>query len=111
MLVFVCSCNALTDKEVIAACRDNARSPAAVYRCLGCRPRCGTCLKTIQKLFADVQREHLAPSEIAERLFADPVAGSAEAEIGCSERCADCPNAVLMSEAETPALAEIDADR
>lgn len=72
-----------------------------MYRCLGCRPRCGTCLKTIQKLFADVQREHLAPNEIADRLFADPIADSAEDEIGCTERCEGCPNAILLSDVQT----------
>lgn len=103
--MFVCSCNALTDKEVIAACRGSARSPAAVYRCLGCRPRCGTCLKTIQKLFADVQRERLGPSEIAERLFADPGSETTEPEVGCAERCAGCPNAVLVTDDDDAAPA------
>ncbi|WP_293721530.1 bacterioferritin-associated ferredoxin [Stappia sp.] len=54
LLVIVCSCNVLTDKELRRAARElqsgperSVVTPGAVFRALGKRPRCGGCFKTI----------------------------------------------------------------
>ena len=52
--MIVCSCNVLSDGDVLAACRnpgpDCPRTPAQVYQCLGCRPECGHCARTIRAI-------------------------------------------------------------
>jgi bacterioferritin-associated ferredoxin len=50
--MIVCSCNVLTDGEVRACLRGPAcpRTPAEVYRCLGCSPECGHCARTIRAI-------------------------------------------------------------
>ena len=49
--MIVCSCNVLSDGDVRACLNpgpDCPRTPAQVYRCLGCSPECGHCARTIR---------------------------------------------------------------
>jgi bacterioferritin-associated ferredoxin len=48
--MIVCSCNVLTDGDVRACLKGSGcpRTPAEVYRCLGCSPECGHCARTIR---------------------------------------------------------------
>jgi len=51
--VIVCSCNVLSDRDVRACMNpgpDCPRTPAQVYRCLGCSPQCGRCARTIRAI-------------------------------------------------------------
>ena len=52
--MIVCSCNVLSDGDVLAACRnpgpDCPRTPAQVYQCLGCSAECGRCARTIRAI-------------------------------------------------------------
>ena len=50
--MIVCSCNVLTDHDVRAAVRTEARprSTGQVYGCLGCSAQCGRCARTIRKI-------------------------------------------------------------
>jgi bacterioferritin-associated ferredoxin len=50
--MIVCSCNVLTDGEVRACLGGPGcpRTPAEVYRCLGCSPECGHCARTIRAI-------------------------------------------------------------
>jgi bacterioferritin-associated ferredoxin len=51
--VIVCSCNVLSDGQIRQCLRpgpDCPATPAQVYRCLGCGPRCGRCAKTIRAI-------------------------------------------------------------
>ncbi|WP_112663727.1 (2Fe-2S)-binding protein [Microvirga flavescens] len=51
--MIVCSCNVLSDGDVKACLNpgpDCPRTPAQVYRCLGCSPQCGRCVRTIRAL-------------------------------------------------------------
>jgi bacterioferritin-associated ferredoxin len=66
--MIVCSCNVLSDGDVLAACRnpgpDCPRTPAQVYRCLGCSPECGHCARTIRRLMDEalaVAADHPTP--------------------------------------------------
>ncbi len=46
--MYVCLCHALTDRQVRATIdQGGARSPAQVYRQLGCKPRCGKCVPCV----------------------------------------------------------------
>ena len=51
--MIVCSCNRLSDGDVRGCLGDGPgcpRTPAQVYRCLGCRPECGHCARTIRAI-------------------------------------------------------------
>jgi bacterioferritin-associated ferredoxin len=51
--VIICSCNRLTEAQVRAALShpvEAPRSAGRVYGCLGCKPNCGRCLITIQRI-------------------------------------------------------------
>jgi bacterioferritin-associated ferredoxin len=51
--VIVCSCNVLSDGDVRACLNPGPNcplTPAQVYRCLGCRPECGHCARTIRAI-------------------------------------------------------------
>ena len=85
--MIVCSCNVLSDGDVKACLRpgpDCPRTPAQVYRCLGCSPDCGRCVRTIRAIMDKALAE--AATEAA------PV---------CSRGC--CP-AVLEKAAAEPTL-------
>ncbi|WP_298956788.1 (2Fe-2S)-binding protein [uncultured Methylobacterium sp.] len=49
--MIVCSCNVLSDGQVRACLLPGPgcpRTPAQVYACLGCSPKCGRCARTIR---------------------------------------------------------------
>ncbi len=51
--MIVCSCNVLSDNDVRGCLNPGAecpRTPAQVYRCLGCSPQCGRCARTIRSI-------------------------------------------------------------
>jgi bacterioferritin-associated ferredoxin len=48
--MIICSCNVLTDREVRTMVTTAVRLPTTtgqVYKCLGCRPKCGRCARSI----------------------------------------------------------------
>jgi bacterioferritin-associated ferredoxin len=57
--VIVCSCNVLSEAEILATLQSEEsgrpRSPVQAYRCLGCAPRCGRCLITVRALLAEAR--------------------------------------------------------
>jgi bacterioferritin-associated ferredoxin len=82
--MIVCSCNVLSDGDVKACLRPGPgcpRTPAQVYRCLGCSPNCGRCVRTIR--------------EIMDRALAE-----AQSESGCGASC--CPVGLEHAAAEPP---------
>ena len=51
--MIVCSCNVFSDGEVRSCLTPGPgcpKTPAQVYRCLGCRPECGHCARTIRSI-------------------------------------------------------------
>ena len=51
--MIVCSCNVFSDRDVRGCLNpgpDCPTTPAQVYRCLGCGPKCGRCAATIRTL-------------------------------------------------------------
>lgn len=47
--MYICICNALSDRQLSAAAT-GARSVAEVFRCCGSRPQCGKCLPDVARL-------------------------------------------------------------
>jgi bacterioferritin-associated ferredoxin len=45
--VYICNCNALTDKQIAAAVAAGAERPRDVYAACGCQAQCGCCTSTI----------------------------------------------------------------
>jgi len=41
--MYVCHCNALSDRQLIQAVREGANRPYDVYAACGCRAQCGSC--------------------------------------------------------------------
>lgn len=50
--MYLCICNALTDRQVAQALAGAAR-PADVHQACGCRAQCGACVKTLLALLRD----------------------------------------------------------
>ena len=46
--MYVCICNAFTEKQVSVAIGAGISSPAGVFRHLGCVPQCGKCVPTVR---------------------------------------------------------------
>jgi bacterioferritin-associated ferredoxin len=57
--MIVCSCRVLTDKDFASTLESEQpgrpRSAIEAYRCLGCGPDCGRCLKTVKMILADAR--------------------------------------------------------
>jgi bacterioferritin-associated ferredoxin len=45
--MYICICNALTERHVTAVLDQDVRTPSAVYRRLDCVPQCGKCVSEI----------------------------------------------------------------
>jgi len=48
--MYICLCNALTDRDVRAGCENSGGSVAMVYRTLGCQPQCGKCVPLVRQM-------------------------------------------------------------
>ncbi|HEX5452984.1 MAG TPA: (2Fe-2S)-binding protein [Stellaceae bacterium] len=51
--MYVCLCNALTDRDVRARIDSGGSSVAMVYRACGCEPRCGKCIPYIRQILRE----------------------------------------------------------
>lgn len=65
--MYVCICNALTDKQIRAALNDPGCSAAKVYARLGCTPQCGKCVPHVRDL---VRRSRAVPANTDAALLA-----------------------------------------
>jgi len=57
--MYVCVCNAITDRDLAGLAREGVRSAAEAYRRLGGTPVCGRCLDFAQSVIDDAD----APAE------------------------------------------------
>ena len=64
--MYVCLCHGFTDKQVHKAVADGCRSVAAIYRCLGDRPRCGKCVPEVRALVGALCAADCAMPEAAD---------------------------------------------
>lgn len=64
--MIVCSCNVLSDGAVRGCLSDGPacpRTPAQVYACLGCSPKCGRCARTIREIMRSALGEDIPAAE------------------------------------------------
>jgi bacterioferritin-associated ferredoxin len=55
--VYVCLCNALTDRQVRQAAADaGTTKPSSVYAACGCRAQCGQCVRALVALLRGEDR-------------------------------------------------------
>jgi bacterioferritin-associated ferredoxin len=52
--MYVCVCNAITDREVRAQAQSECRTVSAIYRSLGTKPKCGKCVPLVRRLMRQV---------------------------------------------------------
>jgi len=50
--MYICLCNALTDRDVRATCESDC-SVSMVYRSLGCEPQCGKCVPFVRQMLRE----------------------------------------------------------
>ncbi|MEP1932047.1 MAG: (2Fe-2S)-binding protein [Roseibium sp.] len=67
--MLICSCNVLTDEQLREAAREmradpkgKVPTPGAVFRHLGCRPRCGGCFPSV----IDIIHEDVSEKQMSE---------------------------------------------
>ena len=48
--MYVCLCNALTERQLCAAAQTAGGSTARVYHALGAKPRCGACVPMVRDM-------------------------------------------------------------
>ena len=80
--MIVCSCNVLSDGDVRACLNPGPGcplTPAQVYRCLGCRPECGHCARTIRAIMDEA------------------LAAAANDAVGCPKGCCSAPLAAPLA--------------
>jgi bacterioferritin-associated ferredoxin len=59
--MYVCLCNAITDRDFRAHVEGDGRTVSMVYRSLGTKPQCGKCVPFVQQLLrqaTDAQYSH-----------------------------------------------------
>lgn len=56
--MIVCSCHAVTDREIQRAARAGARTPCQIAEMCGAGSSCGGCRETVHDLLAETHREH-----------------------------------------------------
>jgi bacterioferritin-associated ferredoxin len=52
--MYVCHCNALTDRDVSQAISEGATRPGEVYAACNCRAQCGVCTRTVLCLMREM---------------------------------------------------------
>jgi bacterioferritin-associated ferredoxin len=52
--MYVCLCNAITERDFCAHAADENCTVSAVYRSLGTKPRCGKCVPFVKQLLRQV---------------------------------------------------------
>jgi bacterioferritin-associated ferredoxin len=60
--MYVCLCNALTERQVRHAASTGTDSPEAVYRSLGTAPKCGKCIPTVACILREQTSEDKVPA-------------------------------------------------
>lgn len=63
--MYVCLCNALTDRHVRAAANAGASRPSEVYAACGCVAQCGTCARTVRRVLDEAVPQAPVPELLA----------------------------------------------
>ncbi|WP_207478190.1 (2Fe-2S)-binding protein [Arenibaculum pallidiluteum] len=68
--MYVCICNAFTERQVRTALDQGVRSPAGVFRARKCAPQCGKCVPTLRQM-VDRHQAQSVDAELALPLAAE----------------------------------------
>jgi bacterioferritin-associated ferredoxin len=52
--LYICLCNALTDRKLRQAAAAGCATPNEAYAACGCRAQCGQCVKAVRQLLRDI---------------------------------------------------------
>jgi bacterioferritin-associated ferredoxin len=58
--MYVCICNALTERQVREAVAQRPRDAAAVYRYYDCQPQCGRCVPEVCAMLKEARKAKAA---------------------------------------------------
>jgi bacterioferritin-associated ferredoxin len=64
--MYVCICNAVSDRDIRAAAQQGHRTVAQAYRALGVKLNCGQCRDHAKDIIDDVRRGGAVPAQAAE---------------------------------------------
>ena len=60
--MIVCSCRVLTDRDFVGTLQSESpecpRTAVEAYRCLGCSPECGRCLRMVKRILNEARATH-----------------------------------------------------
>ncbi len=59
--MYICSCRALTDKDIGTAIQEGADCPSKIYQSCGCRPDCGRCVQRIVTMLKERKQNMIQP--------------------------------------------------
>lgn len=61
--MYVCVCNAITDREIRAQAACERSTVAMIYRSLGTKPKCGKCVPLVCQMLRQVAVDFPAPDQ------------------------------------------------
>jgi bacterioferritin-associated ferredoxin len=61
--MYICVCNALTDKQVESAITSGCRRPNDIYSQCGTKPQCGRCAERMLELLEATDIQPAAPAQ------------------------------------------------
>ncbi len=64
--MYVCLCNALTDRDLRPHIAGGSRSVSMVYRACGCQPQCGKCVPFVRQMLRENTDATLGQAEGAD---------------------------------------------
>ncbi|AYN86551.1 hypothetical protein GN303_02990 [Commensalibacter melissae] len=59
--MYICSCRALTDKDIGNAIKDGADCPSKIYKSCGSKPDCGRCIQRILIMLKEHRQNAIQP--------------------------------------------------
>ena len=60
--MYVCVCNAVTDRQIRSQSECSRGTVAEIYRALGIKVKCGKCVRTAKCIIDEIQLEGLKPT-------------------------------------------------
>lgn len=63
--MYICLCNAVTDRAIRTVARQADCSVSDVYRALNCAPKCGKCVPMVRDMLSGMDIAHAAGDKVA----------------------------------------------
>lgn len=63
--MYICLCNAVTDRAIRHAAGTPGCSVSDVYRALGCAPKCGKCVPMVRDMLSGVDSASASSDKVA----------------------------------------------